>query len=311
MTGRHLIMGVVLGLAAAGSWASQDDRSAVHTLSFSPPSGTQCELSQVDERISYLGMNEAPVSTERLEREVDCQMSRDEAGWAVTMKLTGYRFVKNGEEAENPLMEALQAHPLTLFLDAGGHAREVRGQDAVVQALKADGVPAEGPLSEKSFGARLLGEWESRIGQFLGQPLVPGATVEQTEPGESGYTTRVTYRWVEACGQAGCIQVDQSFESDLSAVIDAMKPALVSLVQEASRGQIDDLSGRDARLTGQAVRLLDAQTGLILQERIERETHLVIEAEGKPPAPVRLLEIQSRDYDYTFPEAEPVATVAK
>lgn len=309
MTGRHLILGAVLGLASAASWAGEQAEGTVYTLAFSPPPGTACAVSQVDERQSYLGTNEAPVSAERMEREISCQMMRDESGWAVTLQLTGYRFIKNGEEEENPLMAALQAHPLTLLLDGQGHARGVRGQDRVVESLKREGVPTEGLLSEKSLGARMLGEWESRVGQFMGQPLVIGATAEQSDTGENGYSTQVTYRWVEACGQAGCIEVDQRFESDLSGVVEAMKPALVSLVKEASRGQIGELSGRDARLSGRAIRLLDAENGLILQERIERETRLVIEAEGKPPAPVRLVEVQSRDYDYTFPESTSTAQV--
>ncbi len=297
------------GLFCAGlAWAAEGKGPESVKLVFAPQAGTACTIRQTDERMSYVGGNEAPVSSERMERDLTCHLDQDGDGWRMQLKAGEYSLIRNGEEDDNPLMEAMKAAPLVFRIDAAGHVRAVEGYEVIADQLVRSGVSLEGIFSREAFPRRLMSEWETRLGQFMGQTLPMGATAVQNVPGTTGYSTRVAYEWVSECGRAGCVRVTQTFSADLGSVVDAMKPALQALVQDASRGQIDSMSGRDAVMQGTAERLIDARTGLLMEEHIERETRLVVEAEGKAPTPVRMVEIQSRDYDYTYPPVMPGAT---
>lgn len=172
--GAILLIGLASGAAVAASETPSAPAAepATITFTFKPPVPlTYSEQSVTRTSRVSPGLDEPEelatlTSTNSIAREGD--------GYTIVAAPKSFQVIQGGKPVKDPLLDAYQTAKLTYHLDSAGKITSIEGYGGVLDAVKKlapKGMEQQLSqiLNEKALVDREKGQWNIRIGQFLGQ----------------------------------------------------------------------------------------------------------------------------------------------
>lgn len=226
-------------------------------------------------------------------------------GYSVIFAPLSFTMTENGQPVKNPILDFVQNIAVTYELDADGKLVETRGFEGLFEDFMAS-LSGELPpniaemLNEEAFRQKTVGEWQGRIGQFVGAEVEIGdvwATVDEMPlpTGESMafYSLTKFAEQVKFDG-ADCVRIQFSYNTDA----DELKAFMGNLWEDlADMVGTEDLPGvSDSKIVGDGERIIDPTTMLIYSETGHRTWKTTVNISGR--GTVEMVMTDEREYGY-------------
>lgn len=135
-------------------------------FTFHPPDSMEFSSSTTSIRYRTTNGETGPVDT--TEVVSDHILTKVDSGWTLSTLPESVASSRSGEEADNPIMEAVGMSTVTLHLDPGGRAVSAEGFDGLLDRIdsladSATAAAARRALDPQELAASQVTEWNSRI----------------------------------------------------------------------------------------------------------------------------------------------------
>ena len=226
-------------------------------------------------------------------------------GYSVTFAPLSFTMTEDGKPVENPILEFVQNIAVTYELDGNGKLVEIRGFEGLFEEFMAS-LPGELPpniaemVNEEAFRNKTVGEWQGRIGQFVGADVEIGelwATVDEMPlpTGESmAFYSLTKFAEQMKFDGADCVRIQFSYNTDADELKEFMGELGENLADMVGSEEIPSVS--DAKIVGEGERIIDPTTMLIYSETGHRTWKTTVDIPGR--GAVEMIMTDEREYGY-------------
>lgn len=253
------------------------------------PDGATCECERLDAVDNDYSQLRPPVEVRYLS-QYRLRFERAGSGWRVHKTFGDFVQEADGQVVENPLFDAMEGGEITLVLDPEGRATSVQGFRGIVREMERT-VPVEiySRFSEGGGQSSLetgeAGDWDRQLHWLRGEDLAVGErwrvrvaeAVEGAEIPVEGILEVVSREAVDGREQ---MRVRFEFDNQGEAVAAAGEVDRVQDELDPTR----DWAGNNMVVRGTREQLLDAATGIVLEDVAVRTAQLPMGTADGPKA---------------------------
>ncbi len=243
------------------------------------------------------------------ETMVTCKKTNQ--GWDIASKPIKRIMMRNGEEVENPLLDLLKDFTITYKVDKDGKLADVKGYEAVLEAIKKQYSPSVAETLATTLDAETLkererSEWNGRIGIYINTSFSIGDVWEEDAPiklqngADVVYKVKTRFKELTQVNNTTCVVIEQTYDSTGEGLADWANEVADSVSKEADKKEDTDLkaSKGGSSIKGNLTRVIDPATMNIYKEEGERIIRMEMEFPGMGKIPVVISETRSYEYEY-------------
>ncbi|MCC6484265.1 MAG: hypothetical protein IT209_05400 [Armatimonadetes bacterium] len=309
------LTGIAVALFAVSALPGLGDEAAPEVIfTYSPPTPLTYTETTLTRRTIVAGG--APDISEESTASTRLSLRKEGAGYVISSAPVSHEMKRDGKVVNDAVLDVIQDTRVTYHLDAEGRLKAIDGYAGVLEAAQKvapkDAKNLLYPLmNEAALVERESVQWNTRIGQLLGQKGKPGSVWigESAFAMPDGALARyyvITYldSFVEQDGKK-LARLRLLFTNDrdrirqkLSDFIRADVPVVPEIrYLPAVKGFTIDGSGE---------RLIDPSTMLIYSEKASRNVSWLVKTGKDTQSPVLVQEYRESSVSYATPNANPV-----
>jgi hypothetical protein len=249
-----LALGVVFLSSACGGSGGEAKSPAGATGAFNYAPTLNAPYHETMQRYEEMSIPGTPVrDAERWTLDWDVVNGQESNLYKRTMKLVGLKLNVNG--ADQLRGDEIKPAGVTLqvLTDKDSNVTDVRGTEAMSNAIAGLGTPEAQPVLKRIFSperlkALVVLRTIEQHADFVGHPAAVGSTWTAADPG-GGATTQVKVVSESPCGKAKCVKVERTYDVDRNELFAEVSERVAAYVrsQGADPSQIK-LVGLDVKL---------------------------------------------------------------
>ncbi len=293
--------------AAWGDAEQQKPKDPSVTFTFAPPAPLTYTEQTTSVRIMVAGGPE-PIEETGVSK-VKMTITKADGGYRVVAEPVSFELTRAGKPVKDPVMEAVQSVTVTYRLGSDGSLKTIEGLgSALPAAMKKAPKELQNTLSalfnEKTLIEREKGQWNSRLGDFLGRVghknsvwISLGMFPMPNGTQASYYIVALFMGMVKQDGR-DLVKLKLMFTEDASRI--------PTLVNDTVRDVVPDLpkppviqTVKGFSITGSGERLIDPSTMLIYAEKSSRDMQWIMPAGKDSSMPVLLQETGESRFSYS------------